>query len=161
MKYRCALVTVQDMARSRALYEGMLQQVVAADMGENLSFEGGFALHQRDHFSSLLDGREIRARANSFELYFEHDDVLGIQELLKREGFEFLHPAREQPWRQMVLRFYDYDGTIVEIGESLEHLAYRLYLEGKALEDISRITYLPIEEVSASITKYSQPKAPH
>jgi hypothetical protein len=31
---------------------------------------------------------------------------------------EYVHPLREQPWRQRVVRFYDPDHHIIEVGES-------------------------------------------
>ena len=49
------------------------------------------------------------------------------------------------------MRFYDYDHNIIEIGEPIEYVAYRLYLENTKMEEISKITYLPIEKISEAI----------
>ncbi|PKL23875.1 MAG: hypothetical protein CVV47_11430 [Spirochaetae bacterium HGW-Spirochaetae-3] len=155
MKYVCALITVDDVARARRFYEGTLGQVVESDFGENVAFKGGFAIHQKDHFQGLLDGREIGSKANDAELYFEHDDVNGLAGRLAADGVEFLHGPREQPWRQLVTRFYDPDGHIVEVGERLEHVAYRLSDEGLNLDDICRVTYLSRPAALRAIAEYS------
>ncbi|MBN1938435.1 MAG: glyoxalase/bleomycin resistance/dioxygenase family protein [Candidatus Aminicenantes bacterium] len=155
MKYICSLIVVEDVAKSRHLYESVLKQKVAADFGENIAFEGGFALHERDHYKALIGGRPIVPGSNAFELYFEDDDLEALDGELRAAGFEFVHDLEEQPWRQKVLRFYDYDRNIVEVGERLEHTAYRLSLEGLLLEDISRITYLPVEKVKTAIAEYA------
>ena len=63
---------------------------------------------------------------------------------------------REQPWRQRVVRFYDPDRHIIEIGESMEHLSYRLHNEGLSPDDISKITMLPLEFVTGSIQRFKK-----
>ncbi|MBN2200495.1 glyoxalase/bleomycin resistance/dioxygenase family protein, partial [bacterium] len=81
------------------------------------------------------------------ELYFEDNDLETLEKTVIREGLEIIHPVREQPWRQKVLRFYDFDGNIVEIGESFDHLVIRLAEEGLAAERISTITHLNTESI--------------
>ncbi len=155
MKYVCALIAVEDVLRSRHLYETILGQKVLTDFGENVGFAGGFALHRAGHFRQLIDGREIVQGGNAFELYFEEDDLPGMEAKLKAEGVEFIHGIREQPWRQQVMRFYDYDRHIVEIGERLEHEAYRLSREGLGIPELMKLTYLSREAVAAAIREYS------
>jgi catechol 2,3-dioxygenase-like lactoylglutathione lyase family enzyme len=156
MKYICALITVENIQKSRQFYEGILHQKVITDFGENIGFEGGFALHKRDHFSSLIDNRIILKESNAFELYFEEDDLAVVEKSLQKEGIEFIHGIKEQPWRQQVIRFYDYDKNIIEIGERLEHEAYRLYLEKINIEEIMRYTYLNKESIEKAIVEYSK-----
>jgi hypothetical protein len=68
-----------------------------------------------------------------------------------RQTIAFIHETREQPWRQRVARFYDPDKNIIEVGESLEYLSFRLSKEGKSLEEISKLTGMPGEFVEKSI----------
>lgn len=155
MRFICSLITVENVGKSRLLYEKILNQKVRADYGENVAFEGGFALHSKGHFRELIDGKEITSGSNNFELYFEDDDILELQGILTKSGFEFLHEAREQPWRQLVMRFYDYDRNIVEVGERMEHVAYRLHLESKNTETIAAITYMTPSQVEAAVREYT------
>ncbi|HOF02251.1 MAG TPA: glyoxalase/bleomycin resistance/dioxygenase family protein [Spirochaetota bacterium] len=155
MKFICPLVVVDNIKKSRYLYESVLGQTVKMDFGENVTFEGDFAIHQREHFQSLIDKRDIIKKSNSFELYFEHDDLADIVNKIKNLNLEFVHEIVEQPWKQQVIRFYDFDKNMIEIGERLEHVAYRLFQQNHSLDEICKITYLDKETVEKAINEYS------
>lgn len=154
MKYVSSLITVSDIKRSRNFYENLLNQKVKFDFGENITFHGDFAIHLRSHFMKLIDNKEIKQGVNNFELYFEYDNVEGIVKLLKDNNVIFVHELREQPWRQKVVRFYDPDNNIIEVGESIEYLAFRLKNEGLSIEQISKTTGMPIDFINESIKKH-------
>ncbi len=156
MKYICTLIVVEDVQKSRFLYEKILGQTVKMDFGENITFHGDFAIHQKSHFKSLINNSPISLKSNNFELYFEDDNLEPMVNKLKDNGFEFIHDIREQPWKQKVVRFYDYDKNIIEIGERMEHVAYRLSKQNYSIEEISKITYLPDHVVQESIKEYSK-----
>jgi len=156
MKYICSLITVSDIKRSRDFYENLLNQKVKFDFGENVTFHGDFAIHLQSHFKDLIDNKEIRQGGNNFELYFEYDNVEQIVKLLKDNNISFVHEIREQPWRQKVVRFYDPDKNIIEVGESMEYLAFRLKNEGLSIEQISKTTNMSVDFVNESIGKYKE-----
>ena len=143
---------------SRDFYENILDQKVKYDFGESVTFHGDFAIHLRSHYKSLIDNREVKSGGNNFELYFESDKIELIVEKLKENEILFVHELREQPWRQKVVRFYDPDKNIIEIGETLEHLSYRLRKEDLSFEQIAKITNMPLEFVIDSIEKYERLK---
>ena len=155
MKFICPLIVVEDIQKSREFYENVLEQTVKADFGENVTFAGDFSIHQKEHFQSLIRGNPIIPKSNSFELYFEHDDLSSIVKKIKVLGLEFIHEIVEQPWKQQVIRFYDYDKNMIEIGERLEHTAFRLSKQDYSIEDICKITYLNKEAVEEAIKEYS------
>ncbi|MBU1013487.1 MAG: VOC family protein [Bacteroidetes bacterium] len=158
MKYVCPLITVSDMKLSRDFYENLLDQKVKYDFGESVTFHGDFAIHLQVHYKNLIDNREIKSGGNNFELYFESDTIELIVEKLKKNNILFVHELREQPWRQKVVRFYDPDKNIIEIGETLEHLSFRLRNEDLSFEQISMITNMPIDFVIDSIEKHEMIK---
>ncbi len=158
MKYVCPLITVSDMKLARDFYETLLGQKVKYDFGESVTFHGDFAIHLQTHYKNLIDNREIKSGGNNFELYFESDTIELIVENLKKSKILFVHELREQPWRQKVVRFYDLDKNIIEVGETLEHLSFRLKKEGLSFEQISEITNMPIDFVIDSIEKYEKNK---
>ena len=155
IKFMCPLITVTDIKRSRDFYENVLEQKVEADYGENVSF-GGFAIHLRSHFKMLIDNKEVVVGGNNFELYFEYDNVEIIVEKLKTEKVEFVHELREQPWKQFVVRFYDPDKNIIEIGETLDYLSFRLYKEGNTFDEISKLTGLSREFIEKTVQKQTK-----
>lgn len=158
MKYVCPLITVSDMKLARDFYETLLGQKVKYDFGESVTFHGDFAIHLQTHYKNLIDNREIKSGGNNFELYFESDTIELIVENLKKNKILFVHELREQPWRQKVVRFYDLDKNIIEVGETLEHLSFRLRKDGLSFEQISKITNMSIDFVINSIENYEKIK---
>ncbi|KAF5085548.1 Glyoxalase-like domain protein [anaerobic digester metagenome] len=150
MKFVCPLIVVRDVESSRAFYEEVLGQRVLHDLGENVVFEGGFAIHQRSHFSNLIGVAEsdIVPRSNNAELYFEEDDLDGFLERLKgMHPVKYVHEPIEQPWGQRAVRFYDPDMHIIEVGEPIESVVTRFLESGLSVEETARRTSMPEEFV--------------
>jgi catechol 2,3-dioxygenase-like lactoylglutathione lyase family enzyme len=122
LRFICPLIVVEDVAASRRFYEEVLGQTVAADHGENVVFEGGFAIHLKAHFRGLLGDEAVHpigVRTHNAELYFESDELEVVQARLEQAGAGFVHRVRAQPWGQRVLRAYDPDGHLIEVGEPI------------------------------------------
>ena len=156
MKYKCPLLVVSDIQRSRSFYEDLLGLKVIVDFGENITFQGDFAIHLKSHYQKLIDNKEIQHGANNFEIYFEEDDLEGIVQLLKGNGITFVHELREQPWKQRVVRFYDPDHHIIEVGESMENTVFRLHNEGWSVDEISVSTLMPPQFVEQAIVSHKK-----
>ena len=147
MQYICPLLAVEDIEFSKKFYQEVLDQRIKYDLGKNITFEGDFALHEASHFSELLDDKNIEKGSHNFELYFETDYLDDYIERLRENSVEFIHDIKEQPWRQRVIRFYDPDKHIIEVGETMQHLCGRLRAEGLDQEEVQQITGLPFEFV--------------
>jgi catechol 2,3-dioxygenase-like lactoylglutathione lyase family enzyme len=155
MKFICSLIVVEDIARSRKLYETLLHQKVISDFGEyNVAFEGGLAFYKKELYQSLIGEKTIQAQSNNFELYFEEDDLSAVEDEITQNGFEFIHHIKEEPWKQQVFRFYDDDHHIVVIAESMPKVCYRLLGEGKNITEISQMTGMAADEVLQQINSY-------
>ena len=148
MKYICPLITVSDIEKSRHFYENILGQKIKYDFGENITFQGDFAIHLKSHFKELIDNKEINQEGNNFELYFEYDDIEKLVKSLKDNNVVFVHELREQPWKQKVVRFYDPDSNIIEVGESMEYLVIRLQKEDLSREQISKLTGMSVHLIN-------------
>ena len=153
MKYICPLIAVNDINISKRFYSDIMKQKVQYDFGENVSFEGGFSIHLKTHFAQLINQKPITSPSHNFEIYFEFNDVDSFAKELKEQKIELIHDVIEQPWKQKSVRFYDPDKHIIEVGESMENVAYRLSKEGKRKEEISGLTGMPVEFVSEAINK--------
>ena len=149
LKFDAPLIVVNDMARSRYFYEELLDQKVKFDFGPNVPFEG-FSLHLKSHFQSLLgDATQypVTPKAHWGELYFETDELEPIYQRLNEANVEFIHSICEQPWGQRVMRFYDPDGHIIEIGETMEAVVWRFYEQGLSIDLIMQRSSMPREFV--------------
>ena len=150
MRFICPLIVVNEMKASRSFYENILNQKVQFDFGENVSFESGFAIHLKSHFSNLISISEndILEKSNNFELYFEEEDMDSfLQKLEEISSIEYVHGLKEQPWGQRVIRFYDPDKHIVEVGEPMESVVKRFLSKGLSIEETSKRTLMPEEFV--------------
>jgi catechol 2,3-dioxygenase-like lactoylglutathione lyase family enzyme len=158
LNFICPLIVVEDVATSRKFYEELLGQRVKFDLGENVTFEGDFALHQQAHFQQLLGEAEypVTKRAHNGELYFESDEVEELDRRLEQADVEFVHRMREQPWGQRVVRVYDPDGHIVEIGETMEAVVWRFHRQGMAVEEISAQSSMPREFVEHVLQTHAE-----
>lgn len=147
MEFNGVLFAVRSMSVSRPFYEQVLGRKVALDLGANLVFEGGPTL--QEHFGDLVGFPEERTvyRAHDTELYFETDDFEQDVAHVKAAEVELLHDVKEYPWGQRVLRFFDPDGHIIELGESMKMVVLRMLDQGLSDEEVSKRSMHPMEFV--------------
>jgi catechol 2,3-dioxygenase-like lactoylglutathione lyase family enzyme len=158
MKYLGPLIVVEEIAPARKFYEELLGQRVQMDFGVNVSFEGNLAIHQRAHYQSLLgDQFPIARKTHNFELYFETEDLVETDRRLKEAGIRYVHETCEQPWGQRVMRVYDPDDHIVEIGETMEAVCIRFHQQGMTAEQVSQRTGMPVEFVQHALQAENKP----
>lgn len=155
MKFKCSLFAVENIDLSRRFYEEILEQKVKYDFGENVTFHGDFAIQETKHYSNMIkiDRNEIIRKSNSCELYFETEDLDEAYIRLKESDFniEFIHNIIEHPWGQRVIRFYDPNSIIIEVGESMESVVRRMNSQGYTLEEIVEKSQHPLEFVKNAI----------
>jgi catechol 2,3-dioxygenase-like lactoylglutathione lyase family enzyme len=146
IKFMGPIILVNDVTHSRTFYETLLGLKVQYDFGVNASFEGGLAIHLKSHFQGLLGDPlnfPVTQKAHNGDLVFETDELILVSERLQNAGVAFIHPVIEQPWGQRLLRCYDPDGHILEIGETMEETVRRLRLQGWTNEEIREKTGMP------------------
>ncbi|MCW4019095.1 MAG: glyoxalase/bleomycin resistance/dioxygenase family protein [Candidatus Bathyarchaeota archaeon] len=148
MKFGCPLIAVTDLDVSKKFYQEVLNQEVGLDLGWNVWFSGGFAIQL--NFADIIgiDKTTIKTKSNNFELYFEEDDFDGFLEKLKTiSGIEYVHPPKKYAWQQRVVRFYDPDKHIVEVGESMAVVAKHFLDQGVSVEETAKLIQHPVEFV--------------
>ena len=154
MKYHGSLISVKDINVSRKFYEELFALKVASDFGINISFCDAFSLQQ--DFAKLAEFPEdsVMYKTHNFELYFEEEDLDSFILRMKEYGnVTLLHDVREYPWGQRVIRIYDPDMHIVEIGESMACVIKRFVGQGLSIEETAKRTQHPVEFVKACIGK--------
>lgn len=133
MRYRSTLLAVADMALSRRFYCELLGLRVTADFGANITLSDVLSLQTRDSWQTFIEkpAEEVRFGHNAAELYFEEDDLDGfLQRLAAWPDIRYVHPPKEHRWGQRVVRFYDPDGHIVEVGENIAAVVRRFLAGG-------------------------------
>lgn len=65
-----------------------------------------------------LLGKEILPESNSCELYFEEQNIEAFAEKLERlyPSIRYVNKLVVHSWGQKVVRFYDLDGNLIEVG---------------------------------------------
>jgi catechol 2,3-dioxygenase-like lactoylglutathione lyase family enzyme len=150
-------VFVRDIETSKDFYCNLLGLQVDLDLGKNVIFRGGFTIWeiQDSHIIPQILGVEKISNAayNRFELYFETDDLQDIYSVLKGSSTRFLHEIHEESWGQRTLRFFDPDNHLIEVGESMQKFVVRFIDQGLGIEEVSRKTHIPAEEIKRLIDK--------
>lgn len=147
MKFVLPLIVVKDMEVAKAFYRAVLRQNVTLDLGGNVALEG---LALQVDYSGLvgISDLPITHKPNDHELYFEEEDFDEfLSHLTRFTDIEYLHQAKEYPWGQRVVRFYDPDGHIIEVGESMESVFKRFHLDGLSAQQIAERTMHPVDFV--------------
>jgi catechol 2,3-dioxygenase-like lactoylglutathione lyase family enzyme len=150
MKFSGPLIAVSDIEASKRFYIEIFDQKIGIDLGGNVFFSGGFSI-QLDYAGLVgIDPDSIIKKSHNFELYFEEEDFdTFIKKLDKRKDISYVHRVKKYPWQQRVVRIYDPDEHIIEIGESMASIVRRYLAEGKTVEETAQIIQHPVAFVQA------------
>ncbi|WP_342439693.1 VOC family protein [Paenibacillus sp. FSL L8-0436] len=157
IKFISSVLFVKDIAVSRMFYEEILDQQVEIDYGVNIGYLGGFSVWRKDvaHQNIFRDNKaeiELIGSGNQqIELYFEVEYIDEVYKKLKDHQIEFVHDIFEQPWGQRVVRVYDPDKYIIELGEPMNVVIKRYYETGMTLEEVAERSLTPISIVRSVI----------
>lgn len=148
VKFRLPLLAVRDVEASKKFYQDLFGQDVVLDLGRNVTFSGGFAIQEDFAWLTNVSPDSVITKSNNMELYFEVEDFDAfLASLAKHPEIEFVHPPKKHDWQQRVVRIYDPDCHMIEVGESMEHIAKRYLAEGLSVEQVAEIIQHPIEFV--------------
>lgn len=117
VKLKNILIVVKDIEKSRQFYHDLFGLDTVLDQEGNMILTGGLVLQQETIWREFL-GKDIIQKSNSCELYFEEPDIEEFAEKLKRlyPSVQYVHGLISQSWGQKVIRFYDPDGNLIEVG---------------------------------------------
>ena len=152
-KYTGTLIAVSDMEKSRKFYHDVLGMNVAADFGAIVTLDGGIVLQTLDTWKSFIKTARVVLPNNAGELYFEAEDMDAFCEHLKHFDICYVHPLFVHPWGQRVIRFYDPDGHIIEVGEKLDAVILRFIEQGLSAEETAVRMDIPLNFVTACLDK--------
>jgi len=152
MKYLGTVLSVSDIQAARKFYEDLFGLEVDQDFGINISFVGGLALQQEFDWIVGVPKEKILKDSNNMEIYFEGEDFDGFVDTLKGyPEIKYVHEAKEAPWGQRSVRFYDLDGHIIEVGESMPMVVKRFQYSGLTMEEIAERFGSSVEDLEKLI----------
>ena len=147
MKLKNTLLAVADMERSLTFYETVLGLQVVLDFGANKTLTGGLCLQTLETWTGFLETDRVAFGGNDAELYFEEDRFDGFVRRLESLEIQYVHPVKEHPWGQRVVRFYDPDRHIIEAGENMRAVCRRFLDSGLTPEQTAERMDVSLEYV--------------
>lgn len=117
MRLKNILIVVRDIEKSRRFYHDLFGLDMVLDNDGNMILTEGLVLQEEKIWKGFL-GKDIIRESNSCELYFEERDIEAFIEKLERMYPEVTYVNRlmTHGWGQRVIRFYDLDGNLIEVG---------------------------------------------
>lgn len=138
MKYTCTVISVADIRAARKFYEDLFGLEVFQDYGKNIAFTCGLALQQDFDWLVNLPKEKVLKKSNNAEIVFEEQDLdIFLIKLKEYPDIEYLGEVIEHSWGQRVIRFYDLDGHIIEVGEDMKMVIKRFLASGMSMEEVS------------------------
>ncbi len=117
MKLKNILIVVKDIEKARQFYHDLFGFDLIQDNDGNMILTDGLVLQEERYWKEFLN-RDIIPKNNSCELYFEEADIEGFVRKLESlyPDVEYVNRLMTHNWGQTVIRFYDLDGNLIEVG---------------------------------------------
>jgi len=117
MKLKNILLVVSDLQRSIAFYKELFGLEVILDNDGNVIMTEGLVLQEKKCWEKFIE-KECIHKNNMSELYFEETDMEAFSKRLENylDAIEYVNPLMTHSWGQQVIRFYDPDGNLIEVG---------------------------------------------
>ena len=118
MRLKNILIVVKDIEVSKAFYQELFGLHVVKDFGRNVILTEGLVLQERDLWETFTK-TQVTTGGNDAELYFEDYDIEAVAKKLEESSFEirYVNRLKTEEWGQKVIRIYDPDDHVIEIGE--------------------------------------------
>ncbi len=117
MKLKNILIVVEDIEKSKQFYHNLFGLDVVLDNDGNMILTEGLVLQDKKIWKNFLE-KDIIPENNSCELYFEEQNIEAFVEKLKNlyPSIQYVNRLMTHSWGQKVIRFYDLDGNLIEVG---------------------------------------------
>lgn len=117
MKLKNILIVVKDIEKSKQFYHDLFGLNVVLDNDGNMILTEGLVLQEEKIWKKFLE-KEIIPESNSCELYFEEREIEKFVQKLEKlyPSIQYVNRLTTHSWGQKVVRFYDLDGNLIEVG---------------------------------------------
>lgn len=117
MRLKNILIVVKDIEKSKQFYHDLFGLNTVLDNDGNMILTEGLVLQDEKIWKDFL-GKDIVPKNNSCELYFEERDIEAFVRKLEAlyPSVQYVNRLMTHSWGQKVIRFYDLDGNLIEVG---------------------------------------------
>lgn len=117
MRLKNILIVVKDIQKSKKYYHDLFGLDLVLDNDGNMILTEGLVLQDEKIWKGFL-GKNIIPESNSCELYFEERDIESFVQKLEMlyPETKYVNRLMTHSWGQKVIRFYDPDGNLIEVG---------------------------------------------
>lgn len=117
MKLKNILIVVKDIEKSKQFYHDLFGLDMVLDNDGNMILTEGLVLQDETIWKRFI-GKDILQKNNSCELYFEERDIEAFARKLEAmyPSIEYVNRLMTHDFGQRVIRFYDLDGNLIEVG---------------------------------------------
>ena len=117
MRLKNVLIVVKDIEKARRFYQDLFGLTMILDNDGNMILSEGLVLQDEIIWREFI-GRDVIPENNAGELYFEERDIEAFAERLEKlyPDIKYVNRLMTHSWGQKVIRFYDLDGNLIEVG---------------------------------------------
>lgn len=117
MKLKNILIVVKEIERSRQFYHDLFGLKTILDGEGNVILTEGLVLQEEKEWNTFL-GKEVIVPNHACELYFEEKEIEAFVQKLEQlyPSVQYVTKLTEYAWGKKVIRFYDPDGNLIEVG---------------------------------------------
>ena len=117
MKLKNVLIVVNNIEKSKTFYKDLFGLDVVLDNDGNVILTEGLVLQDATIWKDFLK-KDIIPQNNAAELYFEEADIENFAKRLEayQPPIQYVNRLMEHSLGRKVIRFYDPDGNLLEVG---------------------------------------------
>jgi catechol 2,3-dioxygenase-like lactoylglutathione lyase family enzyme len=120
IRFRHSIALVRDMEESKHFYRDVLGLAIVQDFETFVLFQNDFAIHRADLFYEYINKpyHGEKMGHDNVDFYLTTTDLDNVRDKLKDNQVMFIHDIKQMACGEKVIRVYDPDGHILEIGDA-------------------------------------------
>lgn len=117
MRLKNILIVVNDIEVSKRFYKDLFGLEVLMDSDGNAILTEGLVLQDKRIWESCIN-QSVSGPSNDTVLYFVEPDIEGFVKKLDDSPYDitYIHKEFKNSWGRQIVRIYDPDGHMIEIG---------------------------------------------
>lgn len=117
MRLKNILIAVKDIEKSKKFYHDLFGLNTILNSDGKVILTEGLVLQDEKIWRECLN-KEVISKNHACELYFEEPDIEAFVEKLEElyPDVTYANRLMTHSWGQQIVRFYDLDGNLIEVG---------------------------------------------